>query len=304
MNRFDLFASDGKRIQCYRWQPDEPIKATVQIAHGMGEHARRYDAVAKRLTAAGYAVFANDYRGHGDTDPDALGDMGHDGWNRAVADAYELHAHAASAVPGVKRVLLGHSMGASLVQQFLYRHGAVLDAAVLSGSPGFAPAVQSRINRAVTGFERLRLGSRANSALLQRLLFARANKAFARDAATGFEWLSRDAQAVARYTEDPQCGFVLRTGSLEAFLAGAATAAGKPAVDRIPKRLPIYIFSGSDDPVHDNAKNLQRLTTAYRQAGIWQLDYKLYPGGRHEMLNETNRDEVVTDLINWLDTHV
>ncbi|MFU8815912.1 MAG: lysophospholipase [Pseudomonadales bacterium] len=302
MEHLKLNASDGKRLQLYRWLPQSAPRATVQIAHGMGEHAARYDETAQALAGAGYAVYANDHRGHGQTaDPNLLGDMGEDGWNRCIHDAADITAHVRASHPGLAHVLLGHSMGAMLAQQFLYRFGAQVDAVILSGSPGMHGRFRGWLSHTLARFERWRLGPSAESPLMQKLLFGDANKAFASPDASGYEWLSRDSQQVAAYAADPLCGFVLRTGSLCDLFAGARQARKRENVLQIPQALPVYVFSGSDDPVHDGTRNLQRLLSAYRDH-LQRVDYHLYPGGRHEMLNETNRAEVVQDVLAWLAT--
>lgn len=302
METLKINASDGKRLHLYRWLPTEAPRATIHIAHGMGEHAGRYDATARALTAAGYAVYADDHRGHGHTaDPDRLGDMGTDGWNCVIRDAAEITAHIRATHPGLPHVLLGHSMGAMLAQQFLYRHGAQIDAAVLSGSPGFIGRFRGWLSHTIARFERWRLGPTAASPVMQKLLFGANNKPFDGPGASGYEWLSRDPAEVAAYAADPLCGFVLRTGSLCDLFAGARQARKVDNVLQIPHALPVYVFSGSDDPVHDSERNLRRLLKAYRHR-LARVDYRLYPGGRHEMLNETNRDQVVQDLLTWLDS--
>jgi alpha-beta hydrolase superfamily lysophospholipase len=296
----EFVASDGKEIHCYRWHVAGKPRAIVQIAHGMGEHAARYRDVARRLVAAGYAVVANDHRGHGDTAGlEHLGDFGPGGWDRVIADTYEINAHVADQFPGTPRVLLGHSMGAMLTQQYLYRHGATLQGVVISGSPGLGAIFQLFLMHTIARFERARLGADATSALLDRLVFGAANDPFEGD--TGFEWLSRDAEQVRRYVADPFCGFVLRTGGLCDLFAGARQARKKKWIAQIPTQLPIYVFSGSADPV---GTGLQRLEKRYRAAGIADLTVRMYEGGRHEMFNETNRDEVIDDLICWLDSRV
>jgi alpha-beta hydrolase superfamily lysophospholipase len=299
---FGFVASDGKEIQCYRWLGAGRPRAMVQIAHGMGEHAKRYRDIARRLVAAGYAVVANDHRGHGDTaGPEHLGDLGPGGWDRVIEDAFEINAHVGAQLPGVPRVLLGHSMGAMLTQQYVYRHGSTLQAVVISGSPGIGAALQLFVMHTIARFERARLGAAVSSPLLDRLVFGAANDPFEGD--TGFEWLSRDAEQVRRYVEDPYCGFVLRTGGMCDLFAGAREARRKKSIALIPKTLPIYVFSGGADPVFAGT-GLQRLEARYRKAGIVDLTVRLYEGGRHEMFNETNRDEVTDDLLAWLDGHV
>ncbi|MDH3643368.1 MAG: alpha/beta hydrolase [Gammaproteobacteria bacterium] len=299
-----LTASDGVDVHYYRWLPEGEVAATIHIAHGMGEHAARYDAVAQRLTDAGYAVYADDHRGHGQTSPaDALGDMGSDGWNRVIRDLLELHEHMATAHPGVPRGLVGHSMGAMLTQQFIARHGGGLDAVVISGSPGFSSAFQLWVSHMMARIERWRVGAGNESERMQSALFGDANTPFDAPDATGFEWLSRDADEVRKYVDDELCGFVLRAGSLCDMFAGAREARRKKSIAAIPSSLPIYVFSGSADPVHGEEKGLQNLVSGYRSQ-VNQLDYKLYPEGRHEMLNEVNKDEVITDLVDWLDRNL
>jgi alpha-beta hydrolase superfamily lysophospholipase len=297
-----FIASDGKEIHCYRWQGVGAPRAIIQIAHGMGEHAARYGDVAQRLVRAGYVVVANDHRGHGATaDEDRLGDFGPGGWDRVIEDTHEINTRLGEQFPGTPVVLLGHSMGAMLAQQYLYRHGATLAAAVISGSPGLASAFQLFLTHNIARFERARLGATASSPLMDRLVFGSANDPFEGD--TGFEWLSRDVEQVRRYVEDPRCGFVLRTGSLCDLFAGARQARKRGLIATIPKQLPLYIFSGSTDPV-SGGTGLLRLEKCYRRAGIIDLTLRMYEGGRHEMFNETNRDEVIDDLIGWLNGHL
>ncbi|MGD8829350.1 MAG: alpha/beta hydrolase [Pseudomonadales bacterium] len=291
---------DGHTMHYYRWLPGETPRAVVQIAHGMGEHAARYDWTAAALTGAGYAVYAQDHRGHGrSATPETYGDMGADGWNRTIADAAALTDALRSAHPDVPLVLLGHSMGAMLAQQYAYRFGDRLDALVLSGSPGFGGAFQLWLSHTIARFESWRLGFDAHSELLQNLLFGKSNEPFDGPDATGFEWLSRDPEQVRRYVDDPACGFVLRSGSVANLMAGAREARKRRSVGGIPSGLSVYVFSGSADPVHGEEKGLERLLRAYRKQ-LESVDYRLYPEGRHEMLNETNRDQVVQDLIGWL----
>jgi alpha-beta hydrolase superfamily lysophospholipase len=301
MDTLVFTASDGKPLRLYRWLPGVEPRATVQIAHGMGEHAGRYDELAGRLADAGYAVYANDHRGHGGSaEPGLNGYMGPDGWNRVISDAAELAAHVFTLHPGVPRVLIGHSMGAMLTQQYLYRYGAGLDAVVLSGTPGFRGTLQILLSLTVARYERWRLGPDAESPRLQQMLFGRSNEAFAGPGATGAEWLSRDPARVAAYAADPQCGFVLRAGSLCDLFAGARAARRRRNVRNIPAHLPLLVLSGSADPVHAGGKNLDRLLASYRRV-LTRIDYRLYPDARHELFNETNREAVIQDLLAWLD---
>ncbi|MEM7217829.1 MAG: alpha/beta hydrolase [Pseudomonadota bacterium] len=298
---FSLTATDGRLIPCFAWRDEEnAARATVQIAHGMGEHAQRYAGLAEALTNQGFAVYASTHRGHGEGARATPGAMGPNGWRSTVGDMHELARFIRSRHAGLRHVLFGHSMGAMLTQQYLTLHGGELDAAVLSGSPGFAPGWRGWLLQALASFEAWRHGADGQSELLTNMLFGASNESFDKPEATGYEWLSRDELEVEKYVQDPDCGFVLSPGSLAAMSRGVRRSAQPVAIEQIPQSLPVYVFSGSDDPVHDDENGLLRLLRAYRGAGL-SVDYKLYPGGRHEMLNETNRVEVVADLLAWLD---
>lgn len=298
-------ASDGKRLFVHRYLPDEgtAVKAVVHISHGMAEHGARYARVAASLTAAGYAVYANDHRGHGKTaSTDELGFFAREhGFARVVADLAELVAHEKKEHPGLPVVLFGQSMGSYIAQQFLIDHGRELAGAVLSGSAG-KPNLLASAGRLIARAERLRKGARGTSKLLGDLSFVAFNKQFA-PTRTGFDWLSRDTAEVDKYVADPLCGFDVTT-SLWVDVLDGLTAIAEPAQQaRIPKTLPIYVFSGSEDPVSEKTKSLEQLLAAYRLAGIRDVSHRFYPGARHETLNETNRDEVTRDLLTWLDAH-
>jgi len=299
MESFSLAASDGQQVACYRWLVDTP-KASIHIAHGMGEHAQRYDAVARSLNEVGFNVYANDHRGHGETGRANLGYMGGDGWNRVLADAYELNRLIASAHEDVPLILLGHSMGAMMSQLYITRYGASIDALVLSGSPGFKAKLGGMISSTFARVESWRLGPDKHSTLMQNLLFRSSNKSFDRPGATGFEWLSRDPAQVQRYADDEACGFVLTNGSLLDLFEGSRKNQQADCLAKIPQALPIYVFSGSDDPVHGEQKDIQRMLQAFYDQGLSRIEVKWYPGGRHEMFNETNADEVVADLVTWV----
>ncbi|MFT7651312.1 MAG: alpha-beta hydrolase superfamily lysophospholipase [Candidatus Azotimanducaceae bacterium] len=299
MQTFSLNASDGAPISTYSWSISNP-KIAVHIAHGMGEHAKRYDWLALELNKLGCVVYANDHRGHGITGQACLGYMGPDGWNRLLADAYELNQHIRQLHPNIPLVLLGHSMGSMMSQQYITRYGASIDGLVLSGSPGFKAKSRNPLPGWVLAFELRRHGPAAQSALMQSLLFGSANKPFDGPDATGFEWLSRDAVEVQKYVDDPLCGFVISTGSLKDLYTGSAAASDADAVAGIPKTLPIYVMSGTEDPVHSERADIERLLAAYTSAGLQDITVNWFEGGHHEMFNETNKDEVVSDLSTWL----
>jgi alpha-beta hydrolase superfamily lysophospholipase len=296
---FQLETSDGVSLFVYRWLPEQPPKAVVQIAHGWAEHAGRYARVAEALCRAGYAVYADDHRGHGRTakTPADLGYLAeNDGWNKCVNDLWQLNQRIRADFPQTPIVILGHSLGSFMVQQFVCDHGDAVIGAVLSGTNGKPPATAS-LGRGVAQLERLRVGPRGKSPLLQSLFFGPFNKPF-EPARTPFDWLSRDPAEVDKYVADPLCGFDSQVQMFLDLLKGLPEVANPARQARIPKSLPIYIFRGSCDPV---CNNIEQLLEAYRAAGLQNVTNKIYPDGRHESLNEVNRDEVTRDLIAWLD---
>ena len=290
----------GRSIFVRRWSPEAAPRASVQIAHGLAEHSARYERLAVALTGAGYAVCVSDHRGHGPNCPPA--DLGYfadsDGWRACLDDLATVAARARADFPGLPQVFMGHSMGSFMGQTFIAEHGGELAAAVLSGTSGPAPAILG-LGKLVTKFERWRLGPRGKSKTIQALLFGELNKPF-KPARTDFDWLSRDKAEVDKYIADPLCGFEV-TNQLAIDLVGALGGLASPdTAARIPKSLPIYIFSGSRDPV---GAKLQGLIDVYKSAGL-TVTAKIYPDARHETLNETNRDEVTADLLAWLNANV
>lgn len=301
---FTITAPDGVEIVVYRWLPafGEP-RAMVQIAHGASEHALRYDRLARVLTGAGYGVYANDHRGHGRTAGtlERFGIAGPDGWDRLVADTERLAARIASAHPGLPIVLVGHSMG-SLVAQAVLQHGAKgLRAVVLSGTLSSLPVSDdygARVDAAIA-----RDGRGAPSEEFAAL-FAGFNDPFVDPArpeeATGFEWLSRDPAEVRKYVDDPWCGQLLTNGFVADNWRGLAEIWAPGSEERIPKGIPVLFIAGEQDPVGEFGEGVRRLAERYRQAGI-SVTERIYPGARHEVFNETNRDQVHRDLLAWLD---
>ncbi len=292
----------GVELFIHHWEPDGATRATLQIVHGMGEHAGRYARFAERCCAAGFEVFAADTRGHGRSlvAPRLLGHLGdRDGWNGAVADVGRLAARIAAERPGLPHALLGHSMGSLLVLHQLGLGKTPVDAVVLSGTSG-PPGRGIALALAVARFERLRLGVRGESAVLQKMLFGRFNDAFA-PAETDFDWLSRDRAEVAKYVDDPLCGFVLRVGGICELASALRVIFTRDALARIPRGTPLLVVSGECDPVHDSQRGLRALASGLHACGFERLTERVYEGARHELLNETHREQVTSDLLDWLE---
>jgi alpha-beta hydrolase superfamily lysophospholipase len=300
-SEFELRTDDGQSLLARRWLPEGRPRAVVQIAHGLSEHSARYTRLAAALNAAGYAVYTNDNRGHG---PQAApADLGHfaddGGWGKVVGDFWTMNRLIAKEQPGVPIIFLGHSLGSFLGQEFVAEHSDALAGAVYSGSSGKPPAIAT-LGRLIARAERLRLGKRGKSQLLGQMWFGAYNKPFA-PARTEFDWLTRDEKEVDAYVADPYCGFPFSTQLAIDVLDALPSLSSPQSLARIRKDMPIYVFSGERDLV---AANIQGLIDALKSAGFTKLTTRIYPGARHETLNETNREEVTRDLIDWLDAVV
>ena len=271
-------AVDGFALYGYAWRARGDAKALVAISHGAAEHALRYERFARALGAAGFETFALDQRGHGRSPgPGGLGDFGAGGWDALVADIGQLAAYARATRRGVPLALFGHSMGSFAAQQFAFDHSRELDALVLSGSTAFD---LSSTGGALPEFT--------------------PNKAF-EPARTAYDWLSRDPAEVDMYVADPLCGFESQGGRRPGAGIDFAKLADSGAMARIRADLPVLLVAGDEDPLNAKLAGLRLLEQRWRDAGVKRIDTRYYAGGRHEMLNETNRDEVTKDIVTWLD---
>lgn len=304
---FTLSASDGTQVHVNRWLPDSgaTVRAVVQIAHGMAEHSDRYARFAEALTGHGLAVYANDHRGHKGT-AGTLENFGyfadHDGWAKVVDDMALVTAKARAEHPGVPLVLFGHSMGSFLSRAYAVEHGSGIDALILSGTGG-DPGALGLVGKQVASLQALLRGKRHRSGLMDKLSFGQFNAPF-KPNRTAFDWLSRDPVEVDAYVADEWCGGLFSAGGYIDLLGGMAQINDDGYVARTRKDLPILIFSGDQDPVGAKGKGVREVTDRYRRLGVQDVTITLYPGGRHEMLNETNRDEVTSDVIAWIDAHL
>lgn len=341
----EMLTPDGARLAIHSWMPDgvaplglpaaapdqagraahadEPVpggaalvpsappagarrpRAVIQIAHGMAEHAARYGRFAAAAVAAGYAVHADDHRGHGASvaAPDGQGFLAEaDGWELVLGDMSQLLDRIQAAYPGVPVILMGHSWGSFLARDLATRRGEELAGLILLGvgaglgtltAPGMALAsAQSRLR-----------GKRHPSRMLHALAFEPYNRHFA-PSRTEVDWLTRDEEEVDRYIADPGCGFVSTAGFFHDILAGIASVSAPEHAAATPRGLPILLACGDQDPVGAMGKGARRVATTYRRAGVREVALTLYPGARHELLNETNREEVTADLLSWIGAHV
>ena len=297
---FWLDASDRSRLYVNVWLPEVEPKAVVMLSHGMAEHSGRYARLGMALGEAGYALYAHDQRGHGKTADQGM--LGHyadeQGWAKVVGDLASVTQTIGQRHPDVPVFLLGHSMGSYIAQAYLQHHGAGLQGAILSGS-NFQPVALYRGARAIARLERFRQGNTGRSRLIEWLSFGSFNNAF-KPARTCFDWLSRDPDEVDKYALDPLCGFRCTNQLWLDMLAGLQQISKRSNLAQIDPGLPLLVIGGECDPVSDG-KRLKDLADALVAAGHQMLQLKIYPQARHELLNETNRDEVTRDLIDWLE---
>ncbi|WP_308724369.1 alpha/beta hydrolase [Metapseudomonas otitidis] len=296
---FWLTASDAAPLYVNRWSGEEPPRAVVMIAHGMAEHSGRYARLAAALVAAGVEVYAHDQRGHGRTAQHGI--LGlyaeHDGWNKVIADLAALNHHIRQQHPQTPIILLGHSMGSYIAQGYLMRHSCSLQGAILSGS-NYQPVGLYRAAAVVARLERWRQGPNGRSALIEFLSFGSFNKAF-KPNRTPFDWLSRDPDEVDKYVNDSLCGFRCTNQLWLDLLGGLQNITPIGHLAQIDPDLPLLVIGGACDPVSDG-KRLEDLANALRSAGVRDVQLRIYPDARHELFNETNRDEVTNHLLDWL----
>lgn len=296
----ELADSRGQALFVYRWQGAENTGKVIQLVHGMAEHALRYDWLAGCLVAAGYTVYAQDLPGHGRTgQQQKIGYFAQDKGFEVVLDQVKvvndfIHKHPSSDV-----TLLGHSMGSVIVQHYLIRYSATVNRAVLSGAP-FASPWLFTLAGVVAAIERRLRGPEHRSRFINNLVFGGYNKFFS-PTRTASDWLSRDQAQVDLYEADKLCGFLPTTQMWSDVFAAFAEIVSAQKIEKIPQHLPIYIFGGGQDPVGDMGKGLPKLYQLYKSTQHEALSFRLYAEGRHEMFNELNREQVCTDLIQWLE---
>lgn len=293
-----LHADDGDAIRVLSWRPEADAKerAVIQLLHGLGEHASRYERFAKACNARGLVVVAHNHRGHGDRSGMAGHYADRDGWDKLISDALLVRRHIRDSFPNLPIVLFGHSMGSYIAQSFVMRHAEDVALLILSGST-YAPRSQLQLFRAIAAILGI-FGRRRKSGLLDKMGFGAFNKPFL-PARTDFDWLSRDESEVDEYVEDPLCGGLFTNQLWLDLMGGLLEITSTKAIRSVPADLPILILGGERDPV-GGERGLSRLADVYRQAGHENLTLKIYQDGRHEMLNEINRDEVTRDIIDWI----
>ena len=298
-----LLSGDGKTMLRVRHcVPEGAPRAVVQIAHGIAEHVERYDDFAAFLAGNGFAVVANDHLGHGRSVKRGE-DMGFfapkGGWELVVDDMRRLYDRTSAEYLGLPYFLFGHSMGSFLARTYLVRCGAGLRGVILSGTgQQRAPVVAAGI--ALAEREVRKYGPRCRSEKLYRMAFGSYTKGIV-PLRTPSDWLSRDEAQVDRYVSDPLCSFIPTAGLFRDMMRGIAFNQNANNLARMQRDLPVYFISGASDPVGGFGKGVAAAYGSFVRAGMGDVTLRLYAGGRHEMLNETNRDEVYRDVLAWLE---
>jgi alpha-beta hydrolase superfamily lysophospholipase len=305
---------DGTKLFLRRWSPAGQPAAVVHIVHGMAEHGGRYRSLAEKLTAAGIAVWAADQRGHGKTadtsinSPAKGGILGHccdgDVFMRVTLDVQTVNQAIRKAHPGIPLFLLGHSWGSFITQNYIESYGKAagsIDGCILSGTRG-PGGFKMKAGIPLMTLLAAVIGQRRGSSIARAIADGPYNKPF-RPNRSPFDWLSRDNQAVDAYISDPYSGNLCSTGFYRELIRGLYRIHGNEAMGSIRTDLPIYVFCGSADPVGEMGASPTVLVNVYRSLGIKDLEFVLYPNARHETLNETNREEVMDNLLSWIRRH-
>lgn len=296
-------ASGTTKIHAIRYIPDGEIRAILQISHGMVEYIERYEAFALFLNSKGILVTGNNHLGHGKSvnSTDDFGYFAKDNGNKAVLyDLYQLTQITREKYPGIPYFLLGHSMGSFYARQYLCEFGQELDGAVIMGT-GCQPLPLVQAGRFLTCVVALFTGWRYRSNFINNLAFGSYNKHF-EPARTSKDWLSKDTAIVDKYVADEYCNFVFTLNAYYNMFTGISRLYNKKLLSKMPKHLPVFFVAGEDDPVGDYGKGVLKAVDMFKNIGMKNIKVKLYPADRHEILNETDREQVYDDIYTWLNS--
>lgn len=306
LKEFTFPSCDGEHtIYARQWTPDGEIRGVIQIAHGVAEHIRRYDGFMEYLARQGFVAVGNDHLGHGMNvaDESELGYFGEkDGWSKVVGDIHRLHCRMQKEYPNVPIFLFGHSMGSFLARTYAIMNGEALDGLIICGT-GHLQRPITLVGGAIAKLEIKRHGAGHHSTLMNDVAFGGYNKAFD-PARTPSDWLSRDEAVVDAYIDDPLCGFVPTAGLFYEMMRGIGYITTKKNIERMPKDLPVLFISGSQDPVGENGKGVLRAYLAFLDAGMVDVNMRLFDQDRHEILNEPDKEDVYAYVLEWLENYV
>lgn len=303
---FYFNSSTGKnKIHARMCVPDAEPRAIVQIIHGIAEYIDRYDEFMSFLADNGIIAVGTDHLGHGKSieSEEQTGFFAYDnGWDYAVRDEEVLRLAMHENYPELPIIVFGHSMGSFMARTLLIRYPDAFNAAIISGTGNQGAALVNGglfMGNLVTGLK----GAHHYSKFLNNLAFGSYNKIY-ENPKTEYDWLSRDESNVQKYIDDPLCGFIPSCSLFRDMMTGVKFITNKKNLTAMNKDMPVYFMSGDMDPVGECGKGVQKAYNNFLEAGMKDVSIKLYPGGRHEMLNEINKDEVYTDILAWLDSKI
>ena len=288
-----LTLDDGKKLFYRVWSVDKPV-ATIHINHGMAEHSKRYDEFARAMNKEGFAVYAQDHRGHGRSSDGKYGYFADEnGWMRICNDSFALDKLIKEEYPELPHFIFGHSMGSFLTRTNIALHSEFYDAAVICGTGG-SQGLLGRIGLKIAEMHIRKKGAEEKDSLLDKLAFGSYNKKFKGEGE--FAWLSSDRNEVEKYIKDPECGFVCSTSFYRDLITGSFTANDEKLAASIRKDLPIMLISGDMDPVGGYSKGVKESYERYKRLGIKDVRLNLIKDGRHEILNDRMRGEVISKV--------
>lgn len=303
---FYFNSSTGKnKIHARMCVPDAEPRAIVQIIHGIAEYIDRYDEFMSFLADNGIIAVGTDHLGHGKSieSEEQTGFFAYDnGWDYAVRDEEVLRLAMHENYPELPIIVFGHSMGSFMARTLLIRYPDAFNAAIISGTGNQGAALVNGglfMGNLVTGLK----GAHHYSKFLNNLAFGNYNKMYD-NPKTEYDWLSRDEANVQKYIDDPLCGFIPSCSLFRDMMTGVKFITNKKNLTAMNKDMPVYFMSGDMDPVGECGKGVQKAYNNFLEAGMKDVSIKLYPGGRHEMLNEINKDEVYTDILTWLGSKI
>lgn len=298
---FTFPSTDGRtKIHAISWAPVGEVKAVLQILHGMVEYIDRYHEFATYLAKQGICVVGHDHLGHGQS-VNNKGEYGYfplpDGNKLVVGDIHKLRLMTEKEYPNVPYFMMGHSMGSFLLRQYLTMHSDGLAGAVIMGT-GHQPKIILQAGQLVCKLTAMFKGWKCRSQLVNNLSFGSYNKKF-EPAETSKDWITSYKPIRDKYVSDPLTSFTFTVGGYYQMFEGMKVLDTKGSVDKIRKDLPVFFVAGADDPVGEFGKTVQLVFEKYKNAGIQDVSIKLYEGDRHEILNETDREQVYEDLYHW-----
>lgn len=302
MNEWSLKMSDGVIVYAHSRLPKGTPIGHIHFLHGMEEHSGRYDTAADYFIEQGYIVSAHDHRGHGKT-AEMNGTRGHfadkNGFSKVVNDTFEVVSFMKSTYPGNKFILFGHSMGSFIARRFIQIHGHLIDLVVLSGT-GDDAGLARYAGQAIGHLSGRKNGYEQPNKLLDALVFGGFNRGIKRPV-TKYDWLSKNNTLVFSYLSDEYCGFIPTTQFFLDLFSGLGIIHEKKEIARIPKKLPILLFAGTEDPVGNYGKALWKIARQYDKACIEDVTVLLFEGGRHELISDSTRKGVIQAVLEWIE---